>query len=628
MPETISTHYDVPADPHLARLALDTHDSHGGLQPHDWEEIHSTLRAREGVFDIEQFSDDTEVRQKAHERAEQSQDADVAWFIGYIDGCMNVAAVSERDLTTQIRTIRRGASCLNGDSVSFELAEHAVDKLAELEARLRMHYPNGDKTVAGSVEYLPDATLKEMYLYPSSPHKNVVAELLDSASLNTPTGLGVHARLLRKIYRQPDGNMQLSHGDMYVKRMMDKLHHNEVMFEIASLPEMPKSKERADVAEFNTDVTRATTEILHRLGVVEIDEEGRDDSAYLKSAFVRLRNRKAEHSVRPAGSVYTTQLKYELSQIYQNLKHIGGPEAAKRLKEVFGVKQLWMYSPEELRMLQRLDEKDPRAIKHLQNGDVTVVFSNAMDDHNGAIVEDANYRKRSGRTLRFEADHVPAIYRQMIYLNSLGIRPATLVYETHGAPGAVTDGGVMLWAAEPRGGIIKHEDKSKDDRVMIPGGNSVHGDGLYRLVRDYMQPNRGIDSDDELKGKKQLIVSACSSDKPTRFADGTNASFVEKIAQMVAYPSDRSIEKGIHSRRGYQKNVVLYGALEDMAEMRLENGRVGFVDHNSETQRTVTTKRSINEPKAADRIFGTSRQNISTHSIRTRKGVPVRRTAS
>jgi hypothetical protein len=504
-----------------------------------------------------------------------------------------------------------------GESVSFELAEHAVDKIAELEAKLRMRYPNGEKTIASTAEFLPAPILKELYMYPSSPHKNTVAELLSSAKPNTPTGLGVHTRVLKKIYEQPDGSVALDFNDPYVHRMAEALHRDEIIFDIASIPEIPHSSESHVVAEFNREVTLAAVQVLEKLGLAEKDADGRYDSPYLKSAFVRLRNRENMTSGRPHGAIDTNQLRAELAQTYDNLTYVGGFEAAKRLKDVFGVEQLWMYSPEELVMMQKLDEKDPITIKHLQAGDVTVVFSNAMDDHNGAIVELANYRKESGRTLRFETTNVEAIYRRMIYLNKLGIKPASLVYETHGLPGGVTDGGSVLWAAEPKHPI------GKDDRVM-----RRDADGLYRLVRDFMQPNRGIDSEDELVGKKQIVVSACSSDKEAAMADGSNASFLEKIAKMVAYPSNRSIRKGIHSRRSFQNNIVLYGALQDMAEMNLENGRVGFVDHKSETQRTVTTKRTINELGLKAELFGTNRDEISTHSIRTRKGVPVRRVAS
>ena len=628
MAETLTTTYEVPQDPHLARLAIDLHGSYGGDADHNWDEIHASLRPQDTIYDVELDSDDPDERRRARERLEHSYDTQVAEFISFIDGCMNISAVSEAELTRQIRTIRERANCLSQEGVSFELAEHAVDKLAELEARLRMQYPDGEKSVAGSVERLPDAVIKEMYMYPSQPEKNVVAELFDSTGISTRSGIGVHARVLKKIYQQPDKTIKFSNNDPYVRRMVEKMHRNEVVFEIACIPEVPLSGEKKDIAEFNREVRRSAAEILYRLGVADKDDDGRYDSPYLQSAFVRLRNSERKDDKRPTGSIDTDQLKYELGQTYTNLRRIGGAKAANRLREQFGVDHLWMYSPEELHMMQRLDEKDPVTIEHLKAGDVTVVFSNAMDDHNGAIVEKFLYRKPSGRTLRFEANHLSSIFRQMIYLNSLGIRPASLIYDTHGAPGAITDGGVLLWAAEPRGGIITHEDKNKQDRVMIKDGNYVHGDGMYRLVRDYMQPNRGIDSDDELIGKKQLVVSACSSDKPIRYKDGSNGSFVDKIAKLIAAPSDRSVEIGVHSRREYQNDVVLYGALEDMAVVNQENGRIGFVEYDTEVHRPLTTKKIINEPKKTDRLFGVSRNKITTHTIRTRKGVPVRRKAS
>lgn len=619
MSETNSSYHGANTDPKIARLSDDIHVSHAIADVHDWDAVGAEFRTRDGVFDIEQFSDDAEVRQRANERAEAANDGDVAAFITHLEGSMNIRGVSEVEVNRQLNNIRRKATCLASEHVSFEMTERAVDKIAELEAHLRMEYPDGLKSIASCAELIPDTTLQEMYMYPSKADKNVLTELMDNVSVHSAAGIGVHVRLLKKIYQQPDGELGLNVDDPYVKKMLDVIQKDEVVFNIAAIPERPKGTNPSDIAVFNKDVTAQATHLMGQIGLTTRDQDGKVDSPYLKSALVRLRNREVESTGRQKAVIDTFQLRNELYMTYENLARVGGPEEAKKLHDVFGIDQLWMYSPEELETLQLLANRDQATIDHLNDGDVTVVFSNAMDDHNGAIVELANYRKESGRTLRFESTHVESIYRRMIFLKGLGIKPSTLVYETHGAPGAITEGGALLWAAKPASGLREYDDQ-RSDRVM-----SDDADGLYRLVRDYMQPNRGIDSDDELIGKKQVIVSACSSDKQVLLADGSRTSFLERVARMVAYPSDKAMQNGHSKKDALQANVVFYGALQDMAEQPLENGRVGFVDQRKDGNRTVTTKRVIDELSRIDRFLGTSRKHISTHAVRTRKGVPVRR---
>ncbi len=613
----------------ISDLERDLQLSHGVQPTHDWGEVSAMLRSPTDFYDDELYSVDPSIRDIAKERVKESDERDTVAFIRFVDSFVNsmngsssVGDITEVHFDKMLGIIRDRAKCLTSSNVSFEIVEQAVDKIAECEMKIRMLYPGDSKSISSCIESIPSDLLKELYFYPSDSDKNVVAELLSTTGTNTGPGLRTHVRLLKKIYQRQDGEVVFNKDDPYVRKFHEILRDDAVAIEIASIPEFPVSNEQQHVAEFNGEATRIAGTIMVEMGLADRDENGLFRSAYLRSALMRLRHRKKSA---PEGAIDTDQLRAELANTYRNLRRLGKP-AVERLRDTVALENLWMYDLKELRVLDGLVDHDSQTIEHLKAGDVTVVFSNVADDHNGAIAEQANYKKQSGRTLRFEAAHVENIYRQMIFLNRLGIRPATLVYESHGNPGTVTDGGRMLWAAEPEGGL---EDYKKNEHEKVKNRDGMlddNADGLYRLARDYMQANRGIDSDDELVGKKQIIISACSSDQDFRQKDGTSTTFLEKVSHLVAHPSEKAVSKGKYLRRdALQNDVVFYGAANSMHEVVLENNRIGFINSDDTKSRSVTTKRTVDEPALNKKIFGTSRHTTKSHALQTRKGIPVRR---
>lgn len=224
-----------------------------------------------------------------------------------------------------------------------------------------------------------------------------------------------------------------------------------------------------------------------------------------------------------------TEMRSSMLRMAENVDSVGS-ETLTRLHREMGVVNFDKYKPEDLKNLQKLLDADPAFINHLQNGDVTVVLADAYGDYNGALSNSFDiYRVPSGRSLMFELGNPSDIYRHMIRLKQLNVRPSTVAVHAHGAPGMTAFGQPGLNGKTGHSfNVVSSKDFVGGNRDVVLGDTK-----LDRLLSDeFMQPSRAIDDHETAEGKRRVILASCKGDAP--FADTVNTS-AEEIAKIGTY---------------------------------------------------------------------------------------------
>jgi hypothetical protein len=174
------------------------------------------------------------------------------------------------------------------------------------------------------------------------------------------------------------------------------------------------------------------------------------------------------------------------------------------LRKNAGIVNLDYFEPQQLELMTNLLSMDEQTIKHLQEGDVTVVFTDASGDYNGAFSTNAEtFATPSGRTLFFEIHGPRDLYKYMNFLHSAGIKPSTLVLGAHGADGKIK---------------FNEGDAAFAFSAGIDGGEQSYATtlskALPRLISEFMQDSRGIDDNPEAIGRRRVIIHSCCQAKP------------------------------------------------------------------------------------------------------------------
>lgn len=386
------------------------------------------------------------------------------------------------------------------------------------------------------IEQLPDSVLARL-LDQSDDTGGAMRRLIEQSigddSLYSFDEKGLCLRLVERVmsYRKKHpgapGAVELDNikADIY-----SSFQGDEKSMAIARIPESPRQDiPMSEAREFNDGVCEAAMEVMTKMdlpaGIIE-----------QQLLAIKTRLRRDQNDVNEDGRVINGgAVRRELKKI-KFIKQMIGGDYLKQIHEQFGVEVLEAYGVDQVWLLVDLAQKDPATIEHLRGGDVTVVFANARGDHNGAIVNSAKkFIKTSGRTILFEVKEAGDIYRRMAYLQQLGIKPSTLVYDSHGHPGMTTFG--------ESGGGFRAGDRAG---FIDPDGNSdkisIKQTQFGRLVRNYMQPNRGIDSTTENIGKKQIILATCSGDDRNTWRSlGVSESVAEAVAVTLGISPDTDV---------------------------------------------------------------------------------------
>lgn len=178
------------------------------------------------------------------------------------------------------------------------------------------------------------------------------------------------------------------------------------------------------------------------------------------------------------------------------------PKELRALHKRAGIVNLDYYKRDELRRMIQFVNGDPKLIKHLQAGDVTVVFTDAKGDHNGAFRNlGERYGTPSGRTLFFEVSKRTDFSRYRAMLGRFGVKASTIVLAAHGDP---VRG--MGYGGEDKGFYLSAQSPASRDLSI------VDLELLPSILNNIMQDSRGIDDNGQAKGRRRIIFNSCSQD--------------------------------------------------------------------------------------------------------------------
>lgn len=170
------------------------------------------------------------------------------------------------------------------------------------------------------------------------------------------------------------------------------------------------------------------------------------------------------------------------------------PEELEELYHKTGIVNYDRYTAAQLDLTLNVLKGDPETVANLKSGDVTLVMSDAFGDYNnalgttGAVFDDE-------RTLFTEITNPVSFYRGIAQLSRRGIRPSTLVVNTHGAPGYLGFGGQQ----DTFGVGVWRDDGKKGNAQVI----NVRDTQFGLLARKYMQPHTET-------GERHVVMAACS----------------------------------------------------------------------------------------------------------------------
>lgn len=459
---------------------------------------------------------------------------------------------------------------LSKGGYSIKAAGNVVRVITIAQERLRKNLGDERPAIVTELERIPAATLRELYFSGADSEKpNYLKDAIVAES-----GINMHSRafqlrMLERIYGTDVGGEDWTNDEL--AQRAEGSFISEFDKRIARLPEILDSGDLREVFNYNYGLQSEGVNILLDAGLApEIATE------YMKATAIRLR---FDSNFGQIGSVMNVEkLRDELWQTMQKMYYLG-PETLNRLNQTFGLENIWRYSALELDTLVALDRNDPDKIDWLREGDVTVVFEDLRNDYNGAMTEYNNYFKPSGRTIRFELTNPSDIYRRMAYLKKRGIKPATFVYGAHGEPGKTHAGEIKTKDHDTETVFAASAYFTSKESSYRSNEIAIQQTQFGRLVRDYMQPNRGIDCDPENVGRKQVILSTCSGD--VSYDDGWDQ--YHSIAEAVA----SSLKEG-------DDNVDIYAGRDIISEYLSAPGKIMFKgksDDRSATNKLVVERR-------------------------------------
>jgi len=195
------------------------------------------------------------------------------------------------------------------------------------------------------------------------------------------------------------------------------------------------------------------------------------------------------------------------------------PEELQTLREFSQTYTLMDYTVEQLRLMARVARGDEAEIARLKEHDVQVVFRNRMGDSPSGALRDVpkKFDDEHARTLFFDVQSWDDIDIHRQQLKDRGIRPSKVVISMHANAGFAA-----MYSKPPIGsttgpfqsasvGTPQYTAHRTATQGMIDGGQriTISETKLADLVRDGMQPSRGIDDHHSTSGMKVVILDAC-----------------------------------------------------------------------------------------------------------------------
>ncbi len=250
-----------------------------------------------------------------------------------------------------------------------------------------------------------------------------------------------------------------------------------------------------------------------------------------------------------------------------------GADRIKIITQATNIYGLEGYSTGQLQRMERF-AIDPKALaRDLEKRDVKLVVINRSGDDGDVLKtvaevvegdEAVKGDEHVGTALFFEINNLSDIFRPWIKLRKVGIKPSTLWFAAHSAPGQfiVSDRRSMASrkrdiAAVATRALIKHANKSDEIIEANDYGYSLHGmKGFARLVDEYMRPSRGIDDPADAVGRKRIVFQAChmGSKVNVRDIDATGKRVTIGKESVITQVAKDLLQEGVAS------NVDIFGA--------------------------------------------------------------------
>lgn len=409
-----------------------------------------------------------------------------------------------------------------------------------------------------AIRMMPADKVEEMYF--SEEYSGDLRKVLDEAAGYQGTEKALLT--LKNIYHADTlldlAADSMASSDPIVQRLLREPKATEVMIDALTEDQEWLKKIKPE------DQTRVKRDYADRLlgERVGLPKELRDDILF--ASYARTSNEET-------GEVNSVKLRSHLKLVAQRVEELG-VERAQRLREKTGIVNLEYYTKDDLELMSviakdehEMTDEDREIIKHLQDGDVTVVFVDAKGDHNGAFrANSSKYATESKRTLFFEINEKGDFYDHMVRLRRLRIKPSTCVISAHGSPGLIAVG------------------NPNDNREWLYNDTSdsemVAWRGIPRFVDSFMQDSRGIDDNEEAIGRRRIVLDACSQAVPAPIyrrtevdgklvIDKSEESNAETLVKTMNNPKvDLYAGKGILSSQSTARGLTMTEHIEPTTE--------------------------------------------------------------
>lgn len=507
----------------------------------------TALAQGEAVFDQENGGD----------RIQMQADADMDLLIQYMEGLVTDTRVH---LSTE--THDRLRDTLRAGHYSDETAYSVVRAINGIDDYLRYQEVEGRRTLMMStLEDLPAAKLRKIYNVPiEEGYDNPLHLMFEKEAMDSEEALLSYAIVLEKCVG-PKALVDEQTTNPHVQALLETYDHPSHIL-LDTIPNTIPAPEEYN--PFLGDLYTKSEFLLRSAGFPQ-----EMITQYIAPAVIRHK--------KETGYVDIFAFKKEMEEMVGQSVRIGESNIQK-LYNTFRMENIWNYTNEDIDRLLLLINKDETVIEHLRSGDVTVYLTDIRGDYNQAMTNEVvknAYAKDPDRTLRFELTRASDMYRHMIFLNRLNIYPSTLVFASHGAPGATGMG-----VGTDR---IEFVTKRGQDGLQKENTNKqvqIDQTSIGRLVNEYMQVNKHGD----LKNQKVVVVYSCSGDAQVEVEPGRFSSVAEDVALQAG------------------KNSVVYAGDRPLFTS-IENGNPRLVDHALYKSSGNIIKKSVtNELYAVDTV--------------------------
>ena len=351
------------------------------------------------------------------------------------------------------------------------------------------------------IEQAPRQVLRDLYRRRGSYLRRYLTQ--------TPENRDEAASMLRifdRAYEADWGSKELTYNKIRT------IISDSTDFEIAKIPSFSDDESNL----YNSEVRAAVRDVCARIGLSPTTAH-----MYLQNATIRQSGWRGNGTTQ-AGVLNGPLIREHMQRFTEMTRQID-PSTIEEVLDEYRIETLEPYTTETIDMLDKLRHQDKETIEYLQDGDASVVFFDANGDHNGAFAMSvAKLRKSSGRTILLEIGDTEDILQRMRWLKLIGVRPSTVFIGMHGLPGAT-----RLGRGLDQKLVMSPVKSWMSYTTNVPTMPLARLELGTIMSDEYTQPLReGTRS----KGRKELIILSCSSDKQD---DLFHYSYAEAVARDI-----------------------------------------------------------------------------------------------